>query len=101
MIKVLAFVKVIPIGTSSSSLSSYVAEAIKVLNSMNIKYQLTPFGTAVEVDSIDRVADLLKELNRRFRDMGVPRLVIDVSLDLRYDKEITLEYKVSSVYEKL
>ncbi|MEM1680617.1 MAG: MTH1187 family thiamine-binding protein [Sulfolobales archaeon] len=101
MIKVLAFVKVIPIGTSSSSLSNYVAEAIKVLNSMNIKYLLTPFGTAVEVDSIDRVADLLKELNRRFRDMGVPRLVIDVSLDLRYDKEITLEYKVSSVYEKL
>lgn len=101
MIKVLAFVKVIPIGTSSGSLSNYVAEAIKVLNSMNVKYQLTPFGTAVEVDSIDTIADILKELNKKFKDIGVPRLVIDVSLDLRYDKEITLEHKVSSVYEKL
>ncbi len=78
-----------------------MAEAIKVINHLGIKHQLTPFGTAVEVDSIDDVAKLVKELDKRFKELGVPRLVIDVSLDLRYDKEITLEHKISSVYGKL
>lgn len=78
-----------------------MVEAIKVINSLGIKHQLTPFGTALELNSIDEAAKLINVLSEKFRSMGVPRLVIDLSLDLRYDKEITLEYKVSSVHQKL
>lgn len=99
--RVLGSIRVVPVGTNSASLSSYVAEALRVIRSAGLKCQLTPSGTAVEADSIEEVAEVVKEIAGRLRAMGVPRLVIDVSLDLRFDKDITLEYKVRSVQEKL
>lgn len=99
--KVLAFIKVIPIGTSGGSLSHYVAEVIKIFESKGIKYQLTPFGTGVELSSLDELTNLVEEVAGRLRSVGVPRVLVDVSLDLRFDKEITLEHKVRAVFEKL
>jgi len=100
-LKVLAFIKVIPIGTSGGSLSHYVAEVIKVLESRGVKYQLTSFGTGDELGSLNELTGLVNEVTERLRSMGIPRVLVDVSLDLRFDKEITLEHKVRAVYEKL
>ncbi|MEM0015357.1 MAG: MTH1187 family thiamine-binding protein [Zestosphaera sp.] len=97
----LGSIRVVPVGTQSASLSSYVAEALRVIEAAGLKHQVTPFGTAVEADSVEGIAKVVEEIAERLRAMGVPRLVVDVSLDLRFDKNITLEYKVRSVQERL
>jgi uncharacterized protein (TIGR00106 family) len=101
MMKILAFVRVVPIGTSTTSLGSYVAEAIKVIKSLGVNYQVTPFGTGVELNSFEDLTKLISLINEKLRSLNISRLLIDVSLDLRYDKEISLEYKVKSVQEKV
>ncbi len=99
--RVLAFIRVVPVGTETASISSYVAEAVKILESAGLKYEVTPFGTAVEAGSIREVAEAVERVAERLRVMGVPRLLIDISFDLRYDKEITLDYKVRSLLSKV
>ncbi|MEM2025917.1 MAG: MTH1187 family thiamine-binding protein [Desulfurococcaceae archaeon] len=99
--RILASIKVTPIGTSSSSLSKYVAEVVEVLRRRNLKYTISPFNTSVELDSLAQLVELVEEVKERLKEMGVPRVGIDISLDLRFDKEITLEHKVNSVVQKL
>ncbi|MEM4481325.1 MAG: MTH1187 family thiamine-binding protein [Desulfurococcaceae archaeon] len=99
--RILASIKVTPIGTSSSSLSKYVAEVVEVLRRRNLKYAISPFNTSVELDSLTQLVELVEEVKERLKEMGVPRVGIDISLDLRFDKETTLEHKVNSVVQKL
>uniref|UniRef100_A0A7C2ZVD2 Thiamine-binding protein domain-containing protein n=1 Tax=Ignisphaera aggregans TaxID=334771 RepID=A0A7C2ZVD2_9CREN len=62
---------------------------------------LTPFGTCIEIENFETLAEILKEIAERSKTEGIKRLVIDVSLDIRFDKQISLESKVRSVEEKL
>ncbi|MCS7111820.1 MAG: MTH1187 family thiamine-binding protein [Ignisphaera sp.] len=98
---VLAELRVVPIGTSSTSLSTYVAEALKVLEELNVRYTLTPFGTCIEVSDFSELASILDRISKRLSSLGVRRMVIDVAMDVRYDKQISLESKVRSVEEKI
>ena len=99
--RILVAIRVVPIGTCSTSISSYVAEVINILKEKGVKYSLTPFNTAMELTNLNQLSEILGEVVRRLSSRGVSRLAIDVQLDVRLDKEITLEYKVNSVLEKL
>ena len=56
MTKVHAEIGVLPIGTSSTNLSKYIAKGVNSLKKIDgIKYQVTPMGaTIIESDSIDK-----------------------------------------------
>ncbi len=98
---ILALLRVVPIGTASPSLSSYVAKVIEVLRKRGVNYVLGPMGTSIEIDGFDELAQLLKEIVEVLRKEGVQRIAIDVSIDIRFDKELTLRSKVASVEQKL
>ncbi|MGB9590116.1 MAG: MTH1187 family thiamine-binding protein, partial [Candidatus Hydrothermia bacterium] len=55
-------ISVVPIGTGSPSVSSYVAEVIKKLRERGTKYHLGPMGTVVE-GSLDELLEIAKELH--------------------------------------
>lgn len=98
---ILAELRVISVGTSSTSLSTHIAEALKVLDEMKIRYTLTPFGTCVEVADFRDLASILDRVSKRLNELGVKRVFFDVSVDVRYDKEMSLESMVKSVEEKM
>ena len=97
---VLAQLKVVPLGVGTS-LSKYVAKVIEVLERRGIKYVLGPMGTAVEFSDLKELTDVIDEVIKVLRNLGVQRVGIDISLDIRFDKELSLEGKVASVKEKL
>ncbi|MCP4149296.1 MAG: MTH1187 family thiamine-binding protein [bacterium] len=94
-------VTVVPLGTGSTSLSSYVAGVEKILKPYkNIKSMLTPMSTILEgeLEEILRVIRLMHEnpfLN------GAQRVSTRISIDDRRDKKITMEGKINAVKEKL
>jgi len=98
-LKVLAVIRVIPIGTGKPGIGDYVKEVVEVIKKRGVKYQVTPFGTALEASSIMEVSTLIDEIIEKMRDSGVLRIAIDVSFDIRFDKEISLEYKVRRVID--
>ena len=92
---------IIPIGTSETSLSKYVAVAVAALDKTAIKYKLSGMGTLLETENLDELFEALKVAHEAvFRD-GVNRVVTSVKIDDRRDREKTMDDKVLSVEKKL
>lgn len=92
---------IVPLGTKETSLSKYVADCHKVLESeKNIKYQLTPMGTIVEGD-LDLILNVIKKMHEVPFEKGALRVSTSIKIDDRRDKTSTMEGKVESVKKKL
>lgn len=89
-----------PLGTGSPSLSKYVAKVHKVLEKYNVKYQLTPMSTIIEAD-VDTIFKIAREMHEALFSEGIQRVVTNLRVDDRRDKELTMEGKVKAVMEKL
>ena len=92
---------IVPVGTKTPSMSSYVAKAIKILQDRkDVAYQLTPMGTIFEGD-LDMVLNVVKQMHESCFDEEVQRVVTTIVIDDRRDKPATMESKVNSVRSKL
>ena len=94
-------VSIIPIGTGSSSLSSYVAGVLGILSEAeDIKYQLTPMGTIIEGD-LNRIIEVIKKMHDSVFSDDISRVVTTIKIDDRRDKNASMEQKLNSVDQKL
>ncbi|MBC7261944.1 MAG: MTH1187 family thiamine-binding protein [Candidatus Methanosuratincola sp.] len=92
---------IIPIGSSETSLSEYVARACKAVKGSGVKYQLTPMGTVFEAGSIERALEVIKSAHDAVLEAGAMRVLTCVRIDDRRDKKRSMEDKVRAVEEKL
>ena len=92
---------VIPIGTSNTSLSNYVAAAVSALDSSGIKYELTGMGTLLESDDLNEIFKAITSAHEAVFKSGAERVATSIKIDERRDKNRTITDKVSSVNEKL
>jgi len=92
---------VIPIGTSGTSLSKYVAAAVAALDETGIKYQVSGMGTLLEAENTDELFNAIKNAHEAIFNEGMDRVVTSVNIDDRRDRERTMADKVRSVEEKL
>ena len=92
-------VSIVPIGTESTSLSSYVANCLRVLKDSGLTHELHAMGTIIEGDLQELFAVIRKMHEVPFME-GAQRVVTSIKLDDRRDKESTLQKKVSSVLDK-
>lgn len=94
-------ITVAPLGTGSPSVSSYVAECHRVLESFeDINYELHAMGTIIEGD-LDRLFEVMRALHEVPFEAGAKRAMSIIRIDDRRDKEISIAGKVKSVEEKL
>lgn len=100
MSKVIAELVVVPLGTGSPSLSSYVAGVEKLLATFNLKTMLTPMGTVLEGE-LDEVLRAVRAVHEVPFQAGALRVSTTVKIDERRDKELSMEGKVQAVREKL
>ena len=97
---VIAEISVVPIGTGSPGISSYVAECLKALDGAGIPYTLTPMGTVLE-GTLEEVLEAVRLLHRVPLNQGAVRVLTRVVLDERRDRDATAEGKVQSVKSRL
>ncbi|WP_411348844.1 MTH1187 family thiamine-binding protein [Paenibacillus sp. WLX2291] len=97
----IAEVTVIPVGTGSTSLSSYVAQMQRVLDQQQgIQIQLTPMSTIIEGDIAD-VFKAIQALHESPFEQGAGRVSTAVKIDDRRDHPTSAQYKIDSVRNKL
>jgi uncharacterized protein (TIGR00106 family) len=86
-------VTVIPVGTSTPSVSQYVADIHKVLkrHEGKVKVQLTPMSTLIEGD-LDDLFEVVKEIDR---------VCTNIRIDDRRDLKHTMERKIEAVETKI
>lgn len=95
-------VTVIPVGTGTTSLSSYVADMQRILEKAGsaIHYQLTPMSTIMEGD-LSVLLDVVRQLHDSPFTSGAQRVCTSVKIDDRRDQPSSMEQKLRSVAEKL
>ncbi len=94
-------VSIVPIGTRNTSLSSYVARAVEVLeNEDGISYELTGMGTTIEGE-LNHILSLIGRMHEAVLATGVRRVVTTVKIDDRRDKAASPDSKVKSVRREL
>jgi uncharacterized protein (TIGR00106 family) len=96
-----AEITIIPIGTSGTSLSDYVAAAISALDNNGIKYELTGMGTLLESKNIDEIFAAIKVAHEAVFVVGADRVATSIKIDDRRDIDRTITDKVSSVNQKI
>ncbi|MCA1054818.1 MTH1187 family thiamine-binding protein [Rossellomorea aquimaris] len=93
-------VTVIPIGTETPSVSSYVADLQKILKKHEaegtIRFQLTPMNTIIEGE-LSTLLGVIQEIHEAPFQKGIKRVATNIRIDDRRDKKGTMEGKLSSV----
>lgn len=95
----IAEVTIVPIGLGTS-LSDFVAEAVRVAMKSGLKVKLTPTSTILEGE-LDDIMRVIREMHESQFLRGAKRVLTVIKIDDRRDKELTMEYKVEVVERKL
>ena len=93
-------ISVIPVGSKTTSISDYVAEAVRVLEKEGVKYEVTAMGTIVEGE-LKELFQLAEKMHRAVFRKGAVRVITSVKIDDRRDKTLSVKSKVEAVKEKL
>lgn len=92
---------VVPLGTSSTSLSDYVSKAFKEVEESGVRHMLTPMGTIMETDSLDVALEVVKKAHEAVIRAGANRVSTSIKIDDRRDRHGRMEDKVDSIRAKL
>lgn len=99
--RVVAEVTVVPLGTSSTSLSAHVTAVEKTLQRFpRLKTLLTPMSTILEGE-MGEVLEAVKAMHEAPFHMGALRVSTTLRVDDRRDKPVTMDGKLAAVKEKL
>src|SRR4030042_1632746 len=84
----------VPVG-KGESVSQYVAECLKIVESSGLPYKINPMGTVLEGD-YDEVMGVVKACHARVLEM-CPRVVTTIRIDDRKGATGAIEKKIESV----
>ena len=93
-------ISVVPIGVQTTSLSSYVATAVKVLKESGLHYEMTAMGTIISGD-LNEIWAVLMRMHESCFQLNAVRVLTQIKIDDRRDKAATPEQKIRSVIEKM
>lgn len=93
---ILAQLSVYPVG-EGVSLGRYVKKGIKIIEESGYTYQVGGLSTAIEVPDLQDIFDLVAKIRQAQLDEGAQRVLIELKVDDRRDKDATLTGKIDSV----
>ena len=93
---ILAQLSVFPVG-EGTSLSRFVKAGIKVIKASGFTYEIGGMSTAIEVPDLDALFALVKKVHQAHLEAGGQRILIDLKVDDRRDKDATIGSKRDSV----
>jgi uncharacterized protein (TIGR00106 family) len=96
-------ISIIPIGTSSTSISKEVAAAFdSIRKTKDIKTtKLTAMGTQIEANNMRAVLNAIDAAHQAVKSSGAKRLISTIRIAERIGASKTLEDEVESVNEKI
>ena len=92
----IADVCLIPIGTTTPSVSKYVIECEKLIQQSGLESTLHSAGTTIEGPWTE-VMELIGKLHERVHELGILRVQSDIRVGTRTDKTQTMQDKIDTV----
>jgi uncharacterized protein (TIGR00106 family) len=79
------------------SVSGYVKEAIKVIESSGLKSVTGGMNTTIESPDLATLFQVIEKAHKKIADMGARRIHIDLNVDHRLDTDASIESKLKAV----
>ncbi len=92
----IAQISVYPIG-EGTSVSRFVKKGVSVIEKSGYTYEVGGMSTTVETPGLDELFDLIKKVHAAHIKEGAKRIIIDLKVDDRLDKNATINSKKASV----
>ena len=91
---IVAEFSMVPMGSGTSA-GDYVKAIHRILEDAEVSFIPGPMSTAVEAKSLQELFDLMEKASDRLVQMGVKRIITSIRIDMRLDKEISMQSKLS------
>ena len=85
-----------PVG-KDVNLSKYVKTALNVLEKSNIKFETNSMATIIETEDLETLFKVVKEAHEAVMKSGAKRVITELKIDDRIDKNVTMKSKLKSV----
>ena len=82
------------------SVSKYVSKVIKMIDNLNLNYQLTPMATIIETDKLNEALNIINESYKVLEKEGAKRVYISSTIDIR-DGKNRLKQKIESIKNRV
>ncbi|MCA0988631.1 MTH1187 family thiamine-binding protein [Guptibacillus algicola] len=93
-------ISVTPIGTSQTSMSQFVTDAIRLAEKEGFNYHISPTSTVFE-GNVDELFELARDIHTQALKNGSERVVTNIKIEDREDKPLNIEGQVNEVQTAL
>ena len=93
---IIAQISITPIGVGVS-VHDYVKAALDEIKRSGLNYELNAMATVVETKSLDELFDVIKKAHHAVLSKGAKRVITEIKIDDRRDKDATMRSKVESI----
>jgi len=93
---IISQLSIAPVG-KDVSLSKYVKTALNVLEKNNIKFETNAMATVIETEDLETLFKVVEEAHKAVMKSGAKRVITELKIDERGDKNVTMESKLKSI----
>jgi len=79
------------------SVSKYVKEAIRVIESSGLKHETGGMSTTIEAPDLDTLFKVIEKCHEALVKMGAKRIHIDLRIDHRLDVDASIKSKLEAI----
>jgi len=94
---IIAQLSIAPIGRGTS-VSKFVKIVIEVLRKEHVKFQTNAMATIIETKDLPTLFQVIQKAHDAVVAAGAERIVTEIKIDDRRDKEATMESKLKSLH---
>jgi len=85
-----------PLG-EGTSVSTYVNIVIETLKKEHVTFQTNPMATVIETNDLTTLFQVIEKAHKAVADAGAQRIITEIKIDDRRDKEVTMKSKLQSL----
>jgi len=85
-----------PVG-EGTSLNKYVKVVIDILKENNIKHRINDMATVIETEKLSTLFNVVEKAHKSVLNSGAKRVITELKIDDRRDKNVKIGTKVSSL----
>jgi uncharacterized protein (TIGR00106 family) len=93
---IIAQLSIAPLG-KGTSVSNYVKVVIQTLKEEQVKFQTNAMATIIEIQDLTTLFHVVQKAHLAVAATGAERIITELKIDDRKDKEATMKSKVNSL----
>ena len=93
---IISQLSIAPVG-KDVSLSKYVKKVISVLKENNITFETNDMATVIETEDLETLFNVVEKAHKAVIESGAQRVITELKIDDRRDKNITIGTKMKSL----